>query len=246
MMSYRQKIFGTYRQHTYEHRASLTAEGLRKNADAHHRLVGEYLPQDKAERILEIGCGNGGFLLCCQDRGFANVSGIDISPEQVQLCREMGFAGVTCADGLAYLRDSKEDFGLIVLNDVLEHVPKDQILELLDEIYQHLRPGGRTILRVPNMSNPLNVRTRYVDFTHEAGFSTESLAQVLRVAGFDVEVVKGAFEPDRRFLFRILFDVLLFKLFVQIHRRTFHLPAEVVPGKNLIAVGKRPEGRDGS
>ena len=35
-------------------------------------------------------------------------------------------------------------------------------------------------------------------------------------------------------------DVLLWRLFKMVHRRVLKLPAEVVRGKNLIAVGRKP------
>lgn len=40
------------------------------------------------------------------------------------------------------------------------------------------------------MANPITgIRSRYVDFTHEIGFTEESLSQVLRLVGFqDVKV----------------------------------------------------------
>lgn len=237
---YRSRVFGSYRSSTYSHRTDLTPEGVRNNARQHLRLLGRFLPGDRAAPILEIGSGNGGFLLACRQRGYERAVGIDISPEQVAFCRDLGFAETRCADGLDYLRSCDRVFEMIVMNDVLEHVPKERVLEMLSLAHAHLRPRGRLALRVPNMSNPLNLRTRYVDFTHEVGFSKESLQQVLRVTGFEVETVFGAFRPHPRWWLRWLFDGLLWRLFRVIHKRVLHLPAEVIRGKNLIAVGRRP------
>lgn len=241
MSDYRESIFETYRTHTYQHRTNLELEGVEKSARVHERFLRDHLPADRATPILEIGSGNGGFLLCCRQLGYENVRGSDISAEQVAYCHDLGFEDVVVADGLELLRGSRERYGCIVLSDVLEHVPKTQVLEMLGEIHGHLEPGGKVILRVPNMSNPLNIRTRYVDFTHEVGFSKESLQQVLRVSGFEVETIFGTFTRDPRWPVRLLFDVLLYRLFVQIYRRTLHLADEVIPGKNLIAIAVRPE-----
>ncbi len=241
---YRSRLFGSYRTSTYIHRTDLTPEGLQNNARQHLRLIGRFLPEDRAAPILEIGAGNGGFLLACRQRGHQRVFGVDISPEQVAFCHDLGFEEIRCANGLDYLRDCDQVFETIVMNDVLEHVPKDRVLEMLSQARAHLRPGGHLILRVPNMSNPLNLRTRYVDFTHEVGFSRESLLQVLRVSGFEVETVFGAFQPHPRWWLRWLFDGLLWRLFQLIHKRVLHLPADVVRGKNLIAVTRRPPPSD--
>jgi SAM-dependent methyltransferase len=238
---YRQSIFETYRTHTYQHRTSLDAAGVEKSAQVHARFLADYLPQDPAASILEIGTGNGGFLVCCRNLGYSKVSGIDISGEQVEYCHELGFKDVEVSDGLAYLQGSDRRFSCIVLSDVLDHIPKGQVVDLFGEIRLLLAPGGRVILRVPNMSNPLNIRTRYVDFTHEVGFSKESLQQVLRVSDFEVDSIFGTFQPDPRWPFRLIFDVLLWRFFVQLYRRTLHLSDDVIRGKNLIAVGTRKE-----
>ncbi len=168
--------------------------------------------------------------------------GIDASAEQIEFCRRAGFDNVACAEALGYLRDTASRFEAIVLSDVLEHIPKSQVIELLEAILERLAPGGQVILRVPNLSNPLNLRTRYVDFTHECGFTRESLAQVLRLAGFEVETVHGAFQLHRRWWRRWLFDRLLWRLFQLFLRHTMHLKRAAVRGKNLIAVGRRPDG----
>ena len=237
---YRRRIFDHYVSTTYTHRADLSEAGVRRNARNHHRLIGRFLPEVKDEPILEIGSGNGGLLLCLREQGYTDVTGLDISPEQVELSHARGFDNMQCADGLEFLLGCSREFGLIVMSDVLEHLPKAQVLETLVQANAHLRAGGRIILRVPNMSNPLNVRTRYVDLTHEVGFSKETLQQVLRVAGFEVETVHGAFQTHQRWWMRFLFDILLWRLFQVVHKRVLHLPAEVVRGKNLVAVGRKP------
>jgi len=48
-----------------------------------------------------------------------------------------------------------------------------------------LADKGRLIVKVVNSANPITgAASRYVDFTHTVGFTEESLAQVLRMAGF--------------------------------------------------------------
>lgn len=234
---YRRRIFDAYLSTTYAYRSGVTRESVERQAREHLSQIGRYLPEGKEDPILEIGSGNGAFLLCCKQQGYTAARGLDISPEQVRFCVDSGLEDVVCADGLSYLRDSSEEFAVIAMIDVLEHLPKNQVLDLLAEAHSHLRPGGRIILRVPNMSNPFNVRTRYVDFTHEVGFSKETLEQVLRVIGFEPEAVCGAFRTDPRWWMRLVFDVLAWRLFRIFHKRVLHLPAEVVRGKNLIAVG---------
>jgi SAM-dependent methyltransferase len=239
--SYRERIYDDYLRTTYAPRNDVSESGVAQSAKKYARYFAPFLPADRDEPLLEIGSGNGAFLLCARELGYRDLAGIDIAPEQVELCRRVGFDQVECADALGYLRGSTRRFGTIVASDVLEHIPKDQVIQVLDEMYAHLRPGGRVILRVPNLSNPLNLRTRYVDFTHESGFTVESLQQVLRSAGFRVQTVVGEFSPNRRWLVRLVFDQLLWRAFLAFYRRTMHLGHDVERGKNLIAVAVRPD-----
>ncbi len=244
--SYRDRIFDSYVESSYGPLNDLSAGGMQKAADGYRELFGGFLPPSKEARILEIGCGMGGFLLCCRQLGYTSVTGIDVSPPQVELCRRQGFAEVECADALGYLEGTGDTFDLVAMSDVLEHLPKPDVIPTLEAIFRRLRPGGRVLLKVPNLSNPLNLRSRYVDFTHETGFTLESAQQVLRVAGFSVVEIGGAFRPHRRLLARWLFDHLLWHLFLLFYRHTMQLTREVVRGKYLIAVGERPMQTGGS
>ncbi len=233
-------LFERYLTTTYAARNDLSAQGLERAARAYERQLGRHLPADRERPILEIGCGAGGFLLCCRELGFTDVRGVDISPQQVEFCRRLGFPDVECAEALAYLRSGHDLHAAIVMTDVLEHLPKQRILPTLEAARERLERSGRLILRVPNMSNPLNLRTRYVDFTHEVGFTVESLAQVLRLSGFQVAEVYGTFPGHRRWLARLLFDRICWRAFRLFSRQVLGLSGEVVRGKNLIAIGIRP------
>jgi hypothetical protein len=69
----------------------------------------------------------------------------------------------------------------------LEHVPKSDTVELLAACRRALMPGGVLLLEVPNMGDPFNgVYSRYADFTHEVGFTEESLRYVLDLGGFGI------------------------------------------------------------
>jgi SAM-dependent methyltransferase len=238
--SYRERIFDAYLESSYGPLNDLSADGMKKAADGYKRLFGDFLPASKEARILEIGCGMGGFLLCCQQLGYTEVAGIDVSAEQVEFCRRQGFDRVECADAIGYLPGQTRTFDLVVMSDVLEHLPKSEVISTLEMILRSLVPGGRLLLKIPNLSNPLNLRSRYVDFTHESGLTVESTRQILRVAGFTVVATRGSFRPHRRLVARWLFDHLLWRLFLIFYSHTMHLSREVVRGKSLIAVAERP------
>lgn len=239
--AYDQNVYSRYLSTSYLHRNDLSEEGLQRAALAYRRELEDFLPSDLSARILEIGCGAGAFLDLCHSLGFERVKGIDISEEQISFCRERGHVHVECVDGSSFLEKSGDKFDLVVLLDVVEHLSKAAGMSLLKAVFTHLVPGGRVLVRVPNMSNPLNIQARYGDFTHEVGFSKESLEQLFRISGFQVVFVRGSVGRHRNVLAHWVFDVLLWKLFLVFYKRTMQLKAKVHAGKNLLGVAERPD-----
>ena len=123
------------------------------------------------------------FLYFLQSEGYTETQGIDLNPQQLEVARSFGVRNVQCCEGQEFLRSSAGQFDFISAIDVLEHVPKDQVLEFLDLVHAALRPGGRFLCQVPNLAafyNPVF----YMDFSHETPFTASSLKQVLQLANF--------------------------------------------------------------
>jgi SAM-dependent methyltransferase len=85
------------------------------------RFVIRHLPAPASpdERLLDIGCGNGDFLLAAKDLGYS-VTGLEPDPAAVAMACERGL-DVRCA----VLPDpdfSEDGFAHITLNHVLEHL----------------------------------------------------------------------------------------------------------------------------
>lgn len=153
------------------------------------RCLAAHLPVDKASAVLDIGCGRGYAIEWLRSLGYTNLVGIDPDAGQVAFARDRGLNVVEVKDSMAFLRERPEAFDLVLLMDVLEHVPRATQPELLTTIHRALRPGGRLLCTVPNGASPLAGHWRYVDYTHECLFTRESLEFVLDQSGFMVEVV---------------------------------------------------------
>jgi 2-polyprenyl-3-methyl-5-hydroxy-6-metoxy-1,4-benzoquinol methylase len=94
-----------------------------------------YLPKNKDARILDFGCGMGHFLFSLNKMGYNNFVGIDISPQQVAFVRKYITNNVILADGFDFLKEAirrRDYFDIIVLNDVIEHIPKVKNLSSLN------------------------------------------------------------------------------------------------------------------
>lgn len=144
----------------------------------------EYFPTNCEAHLLDIGIGLGEMLSLMRKWNYANYSGIDISPSTVRFCNGLGLNAILVEDTISYLQTQIEQYDLITLLDVLEHIKKERIIPFLKAIKLALKKGGRLIIQVPNLQAPDGQLHRYNDITHEIGFIEHSLAQVLICAGF--------------------------------------------------------------
>ncbi|HEX3436279.1 MAG TPA: class I SAM-dependent methyltransferase [Pseudacidobacterium sp.] len=148
-------------------------------------IIAKHLPHDRSVRILDLGCGHGAFLYFLSQAGYKNIYGIDISQEQVELAHQLGISEArhgTLEEVLSEEKDGCVDVVLVM--DVLEHLIKDDLFHILDEIRRVLKHNGMCIAHVPNAEGLYGMRIRYGDMTHEQAFTPTSARQVFRTIGF--------------------------------------------------------------
>jgi len=169
------------------------------------------LPDNKDSKILELGCGPGYFLKYLENNGYKNCMGVDWSEQQISKALDLQVRNIMNEDLFKFMRETDDKFDLICSFHVLEHLFKDEIIEFLELIHARLNKNGMCIIEVPNTSSPLfGGLGRYIDFTHEVGFTPPSLREVLLVSGFgkiQVLPVKGI-SPFARLFFKILNYIL--------------------------------------
>jgi cyclopropane fatty-acyl-phospholipid synthase-like methyltransferase len=116
------------------------------------------------------------------------VLGVDISQSQLIHADKLGVE-VKEADILDTLRDGSDSFDVISAYDVIEHFPKDDVLEFLILSFDSLNHEGTLILRTPNAASMFASNLRYGDFTHELSFTPECLTLLMKTSGFkDIEI----------------------------------------------------------
>ena len=95
--------------------------------------------------LLEVGYGDGWFLLAAADRGYKTLG---LEPDPV-IARNAKDKGLDVIEG--YFPDAlprQAQFDLIVFNDVFEHLPDPQ--SAVQACFTSLRPGGMLVLNLPN------------------------------------------------------------------------------------------------
>lgn len=149
------------------------------------RLLEPHVPEDLSSPVLDIGCGFGFTLRALSQLGCRNLVGVECSEEQAAIARQAGFHVALTDNTPAWLLENPCRFSLVVLFDVLEHVPVGCQIDFLRAIHAALAPRGTLVLTVPNANAILASRWRYIDYTHLASFTEHSLHFVLRNAGFE-------------------------------------------------------------
>jgi 2-polyprenyl-3-methyl-5-hydroxy-6-metoxy-1,4-benzoquinol methylase len=67
-------------------------------------LIARYLPQDRASRIVDLGCGHGTFLYFLSRAGYTRIAGIDTSQQQIDLAHRLGISQGNWATWRNFLR----------------------------------------------------------------------------------------------------------------------------------------------
>ena len=140
--------------------------------------------------IVDLGCGRGEWLELLRDEGL-RARGVDLNRVSIAGCREMGLEIVE-RDAIAYLRSLPDmTVGAVTGFHIIEHLPLDVLLRLLDEAYRVLKPGGLAIFETPNPQNVLvGSCTFYLDPTHRNPLPAGLMKFMMEMRGFlEVEIV---------------------------------------------------------
>lgn len=109
------------------------------------------------DRVVEAGCGWGGFALHMAKHYGAKVRSYNVSHQQILYAREQ--ARATGLDGsVEYIEDDYRhitgEFDAFVSVGMLEHVGRDNYRELGDVIHRCLAPGGRGLIHSIGRNKP--------------------------------------------------------------------------------------------
>jgi len=151
--------------------------------------------------ILDLGCGRGEWLEVLSENGYA-CRGVDMNSVMVSEAQALGF-DVVEQDAVTYLRSlGSGSVSAITSMHLVEHLPYEVLVRLLDEALRVLRPGGVLILETPNPEN-LTVGSYwfYMDPTHRNPIPPPLLQWVVEARGFEHA------EVDRLTLNRGVFDI---------------------------------------
>ncbi len=160
---------------------------FRGSRDHIKQLFQEYLPilgRAVEGEVLDLGCGRGEWLELLREEN-RPARGIDRNRTVLEQCRHAGLE-VSEAEIVAHLRDlpSRSLAGVTAFH-VLEHLPLQTLVIVLDETVRVLKPGGVAIFETPNPANVLvGSCTFWLDPTHRQPLPSNMLRFLVEARGF--------------------------------------------------------------
>jgi cyclopropane-fatty-acyl-phospholipid synthase len=162
-----------------------------------YRRIATSLELQPSDRVLEIGCGWGGFLEYAAGEIGCQVTGITLSAEQARFARaRIETAGLSALAEIR-LEDYRDVAGVydkIVSIEMFEAVGEEYWPTFFETIRERLAPGGRAALQVITISEHLFERyRRRIDFIQRYIFpggvlpSSEALDEAIATAGLRLE-----------------------------------------------------------
>lgn len=104
----------------------------------------------KVKHVLDIGCGNGKYLLFLKELGF-QTDGIDSSPTAIEMTKVS--LGVDSEINLANMYEYRiraNKYDLIISIAAIHHGLKKPVRDLIKQFYPALLPGGRFFITLPD------------------------------------------------------------------------------------------------
>ncbi len=151
--------------------------------------------------VLDLGCGRGEWLEVLSEHGYAS-RGVDLNGVMVREAQTLGLDAIE-QDVIAHLRSlGSESVSAITSMHLVEHLPYEVLIRMVDEALRVLRPGGVLILETPNPEN-LTVGSYwfYMDPTHRNPIPPPLLQWIVEARGFEHAAI------DRLTQNRAVFDI---------------------------------------
>jgi len=159
----------------------------RKFIEYKTQYIDRFFPKDKTAKILDLGCSYGLFLDACNRCDFLDYEGVDFDDEAVNYARrEFGLKNIFKDDLFKFLNSRPDNnYDIITAFNIIEHIKKERVLEMLDLISRKIKKGGSIYIEVPNGDSPIGIHTFYSDITHEFAYTKSLMIRLLQMAGFE-------------------------------------------------------------
>lgn len=172
------------------------------------RILMDYLELAEGDRVIDLGCGMGFYLMVIDRLRRVQLYGLDQERDRLHRAQTEVESARLLEGDILTLPFDKETFDKVLLSEVLEHIEDDGAA--LSSIFRLLKPGGLLAISVPHArypfwwdpinrtvtgmgGNPIRKGPIVGIWTnHERLYLPSELEQQLVNAGFEVEVLEQA------------------------------------------------------
>src|SRR5688572_18643959 len=116
-LDYRRRLYSRYVTDFTAHHSRFDQATFEQHIPTLYKRFSGILPANRNVNILDVACGNGGFLYFLRKLGYVNILGIDTSQEQLAIAKQHGLP-VEQFDAFQFLRGNQQTFDLITGFDV--------------------------------------------------------------------------------------------------------------------------------
>lgn len=189
-----------------------TADEYYRSMHVKIRKVTGMFGRMEGKKILDVGCGDGFITAKLGESTGARMSGVDISKYALRAAKQRGIEAKFANLDSGRIPFADGCFDAVFCGDVLEHVFDTE--HLLGEVKRVLKPGGFTVISVPNVAAwynriimlfgfiPVWVESASVHYVgnpfmdsgmgHIKAFTKRSALQLLALCGFRMVDVAGS------------------------------------------------------
>lgn len=156
----------------------------------YNEILDNFEPYRKTNKIIDVGCGIGYFLIEAKKRGW-EVYGTELSEKSAEICQHKG---INIEKGILKSENySTEMFDIITSFEVIEHINYPQID--LKNFHSVLRKGGLVYITTPNFNSLLRYRLKskynVISYPeHLSYYTPKTLRKIFELSGFKVDRIE--------------------------------------------------------
>ena len=178
-----------------EEEVERTIEMKRATARYYLNIIKDY-SKKPIKRLLEIGCGNGEFLLETKSQGI-DVVGIDVSSSAVKKAQEkLGDSDSVIYGTIENIDFPENSFDACILSDVLKHVRNPS--DFLKSVHNLIKPNGLLFVSTPSLDGFYHklLGERWMEFKpeHLFYFDSNTLQKLFLKTGYHCINI----QPDKK------------------------------------------------
>ncbi len=178
----------------------------------------------KDKSVIDLGCGIGQLCWVLKNMGARDIVGVNACKEEIDIAMQRVKVKFEVMDILEYLTGlPDESIDRIFALNILEHLDKDYLINVLIQAYRVLKMNGTVTAIVPNATSPYGCMTRYWDITHVLSFTPSSVNQLKNYCGFKYAEFKelgpkphGLISGIRYLLWRTIRIFIILRLLIEV------------------------------